>query len=207
MGAFSFVYPLARGSGPLVTALLAIVVFSETLTSIQWIGLVVLSVSIISLAVIYHRQRTHDGEPINRLKMVTFISLCVGLLVSIYTTIDAYGVRLAADPFTFIAWIFFIGGFGFPFVAAIRWRMTSQHPPLRDLAIRGVAGGILGMTSFGSVMLATQLGKVSEVAAIRETAIIFALIIGVMIFKERITPLQIAIIILISAGAVLVTIG
>jgi drug/metabolite transporter (DMT)-like permease len=130
-----------------------------------------------------------------------------GFMIAIYTTLDAYGIRQAEDPFTFLAWFFFMGGFGFPVIAWFRMRRLASLPSYRDLLIRGFTGAIVAYVSFGAVMLATRLGKVGEAAALRETSIIFATAIGVFIFKERINATRVAIIALIAAGAVLVEFG
>ena len=130
-------------------------------------------------------------------------------MIAVYTLVDAYGIRLAENPFTFLAWFFTLGGLGFPFVSLHRWR--AMEPSLRpqpfDLAVRGIFGAIIAFISFGAVMLATRLDKVGEAAALRETSIIFATAIGVLIFRERIDALRLGLIALIAAGAMLVEFG
>ena len=82
-------------------------------------------------------------------------------------------------------WIFFIGGFGFPSVVAVRWYRLKERPNLKPYAMRGLAAGLIGIATFGSMMLATRIGKVAEVAAIRETSIIFATAIGYAVGTSR----------------------
>jgi len=121
--------------------------------------------------------------------------------------IDAYGIRQAADPFTFIVWFFTLGGVGFPLIAAARWRKLTVKPTLADIALRGFFGGILAFMSFGAVMLAIRLGSVGEAAALRETSIIFATAIGVLVFHEKIDAARLALIVCIAIGAILVELG
>ena len=97
-----------------------------------------------------------------------------------------------------------MGGFGFPLIALHRWRKLSEHPPLSDLAMRGIFGALIGVMSFGAIMLATRLGKVGEAAALRETSIIFATGIGVLIFKEKVKPSALILVGLIALGAILI---
>jgi len=202
-GDFTIVYPIARGTGPLVAMLLALVVFQERFSFWQWIGGIGLSASIIGLALVNIRRAKH----LPNLSSAILTALATGVMVAVYTMVDAYGIREAANPFTFIVWFFTLGGVGFPLIAAARWHKFQIKPPLGDLALRGLFGGIFALMSFGSVMLATRLGSVGEAAALRETSIIFATAIGVLIFHEKIDAARLALIGGIAAGAILVEMG
>ncbi|MCP4182399.1 MAG: EamA family transporter [Hyphomicrobiales bacterium] len=206
-GAFTVVYPIARGTGPFITALCAVVIFGEHLKLLQWVGLGMLSGSIFLLAFVNYRIALSNNQNISGLREAVIAAFFTGIMIATYTTIDAYGIRLAADPFTFLCWFFMMGGFGFPLIAAHRWLKTSEHPPIPDLAMRGIFGAIVGVISFGAIMLASRLGKVAEAATLRETSIIFATGIGVLIFKERIKLPALILIGLIALGAILVKIG
>lgn len=206
-GDFTVVYPIARGTGPFMTAIGALFIFNERLAPFQWFGLVLLSGSIISLALVNYRNVVRDGGEIKGIREAVLAALLTGIMVAVYTTLDAYGIRLAVDPFIFLAWFFFIGGFGFPIISIHRWRKIDVRPPISELAMRGVFGAIIAFISFGAVMLATRLGKVGEAAAFRETSIIFATGIGVLIFKEKIGLPALLLIALIAVGAILVEVG
>ena len=202
-GDFTIVYPIARGTGPMAAMLLAVVVFHERFSFWQWIGGIGLSASIIGLALVNIRRAKH----LPNLNSAILTALATGGMVAIYTMIDAYGIRQAANPFTFIVWFFTLGGIGFPLIAAAKWRRLAVKPALPDIALRGFFGGIVGLMSFGSVMLAMRLGSVGEAAALRETSIIFATAIGVLVFHEKIDATRLALIACIAAGAVLVEMG
>jgi len=206
-GAFTVVYPIARGTGPMITAFAALLIFKEHLASLQWFGLAMLSGSIIALAWVNYREAIGRGQDISGLKAAVSAAFLTGIMIAVYTTIDAYGIRLAENPFTFLAWFFMMGGFGFPLIALHRWRRTSAHPPASELLTRGILGAIIGMISFGAVMLATLLGGVAQAAALRETSIIFATGIGVLIFKEKTSVRALMLIGFIALGAVLVKVG
>ena len=137
-GAFTLVYPIARGTGPLLTAIIAIPMFSETLGVGQWIGLFLLSGAIISLAGINLREEKLSDRVQAALLPTIVLALGTGITVTLYTLVDAYGIRITADPFTFLAWFFFLGGFGFPLIAFRRWSQLPEKPPLRPLMIRGL---------------------------------------------------------------------
>ena len=202
-GDFTIVYPIARGTGPLVTMVMALVVFQERFSLWQWLGVIGLSASIIGLALVNIRRARHLPD----LRGAILAALATGVMIALYTTTDAYGIRSSTNPFTFIVWVFTLGGIGFPVIAALRWRSMQDKPPFNGLLMRGLTGAVVAMLSFGSVMLATRLGSVGEAAALRETSIIFATAIGVFIFREKVDTARLLLIGGIAAGAVLVELG
>ncbi len=206
-GAFTVVYPIARGTSPFVTALGALIIFNEQLKLLQWFGLAILSTSIFLLAFVNYRTAMTYKQNITGLRQAVASAFLTGIMIAAYTTIDAFGIRLAANPFTFLVWFFMMGGLGFPLVAAHRWLKVKKHPPISDLIMRGIFGAIIGVISFGAIMLASRLGKVAEAATLRETSIIFAAGIGVLIFKERIKLSALLLIGFIAIGAILVKTG
>lgn len=206
IGGFTVVYPIARGAGPLIAALAAAALFGEALGPWQWAGLALLTASIWGLAAANFRAAPAD---LPRLRGAVFFALLTGVMVAAYTVYDAWAIRAAEDPFTFLAWFFTLGGLGFPFVALARWRRLAPEarPHPRELALRGLFGGLIAFLSFGAVMLALRLDKVGEAAALRETSIVFATAIGVLVFRERVDALRLALIGLIVAAALLIEFG
>ncbi|MBO9401237.1 EamA family transporter [Shimia sp. R9_3] len=203
-GAFTVVYPVVRGTGPFFTVIGAYLIFSETFSAVQWLGVAVLMSGILGLAV-YNMVFMTEGR--DTLVSAMVIAVFTGLFVALYTTYDAYGIRATADPFTFLAWFFFIDGLVFPVIAARRWRRMENPPTLGPLMTRGFFGGLVAFASFGSVMLATRLDKVGEAAVLRETSPVFAALIGWLVLKETVGPRRIALMALIAAGAVIVEMG
>ncbi len=205
-GAFTVVYPIARGTGPLITAIGAFVIFGEQLGAFQWVGLLVLSTSIFLLALVNYQFARKSKQDVSGLREAVTAAFFTGCLIAVYTTIDAYGVRLALNPFTYLAWFFMMGGFGFPIIATIRWCQLKTRPQPRELIFRGFFGALIGVVSFGSIILATRLGKVAEAATLRETSIIFATIIGVLFLKEKLQIRALALISIIAIGAMMVSV-
>ncbi len=203
-GAFTVVYPVVRGTGPFFTVIGAYLIFGETFSAVQWLGVAVLMSGILGLAV-YNMVFMTEGR--DTLVSAMVIAVFTGLFVALYTTYDAYGIRATADPFTFLAWFFFIDGLVFPVIAARRWRRMENPPTLGPLMTRGFFGGLVAFASFGSVMLATRLDKVGEAAVLRETSPVFAALIGWLVLKETVGPRRIALMALIAAGAVIVEMG
>ncbi len=203
-GAYTVVYPVVRGTGPLFAVIGAYMIFEERFTGVQWLGVAVLLAGIFGLAI--YNMIFLKAER-DTLHAALAIAVLTGLFVALYTTYDAYGIRATQNPFTFLAWFFMIDGLVMPFVAAARWRRMADGPALGPLAVRGVFGGILAFASFGAIMLATRLDKVGEAAVLRETSTVFAALIGVVFLKETVGPRRVALMALIAAGAVIVEMG
>lgn len=203
-GAYTVVYPVVRGTGPLFTVVGAWILFGETFSAVQWTGVAMLLAGIYGLAIYNLRTMKVDGAT---LPAALALALITGLFVALYTTIDAYGIRATANPFTFLAWFFMIDGVFMPVYAALRWRSMPDRPDLGPLAARGLFGGFIAFFSFGSVMLATRLDKVGEAAVLRETSTVFAAFIGWALLRETVGPRRVALMALIAAGAAVVELG
>lgn len=204
-GAFTVVYPVVRGMGPLFAVIGASIVFNESFTATQWMGVAVLLTGIFGLAVynLIFLEANRDTLP-----AALALAVLTGLFVALYTTYDAYGIRAATDPFTFLAWFFMIDGLGFaPLVAIFYRKGVAAVVDWPGLVWRGVIGGVVAFGSFGSIMLATRLDKVGEAAVLRETSTVFAALIGWLMLGERVGPRRLGLMALIALGAVIVEMG
>ncbi len=200
VGAYTVVYPVVRGMGPVFTVIGAGFLFGETFNAGQWAGLAVLMSGILGLA-LYNL--THIVEDRGRLPLALALAVLTGAFVAAYTTWDAYGIRATADPFTFIAWFFFLDGLTFP-IAYLVLRKGQLPRPFAPVARLGVTGAFVAFFSFGSIMLATRLDNVGEAAVMRETSVVFAALIGWLILGEKTGPRRVALMATIAAGAVIV---
>ncbi len=199
-GAFTVVYPVVRGSAPLVVVLVAMVVFDERFNAVQWVGLGLLVGGIFGLA-LNSLRKLQVGR--DTLVPALAWALITGVTVAAYTTYDAWGIRLAANPFTFLAWFFVLDGIFMPLVS---WRRLVALPraEVAPLAARGMIGAVVAFASFGSVMLATRIDDVGRAAVLRETSTVFAALVGWVILGEKVGPRRVALMALIAFGAVIV---
>lgn len=199
-GAFTVVYPVVRGSAPLVVVLVAMIVFDERFNAVQWLGLGLLVGGIFGLALNSLRKLK-----VGRDTLVPALAwaLITGVTVAAYTTYDAWGIRLAANPFTFLAWFFVLDGL---FMPLLSWRRLAALPRVEvaPLAARGMIGAVVAFASFGSVMLATRIDDVGRAAVLRETSTVFAALVGWVILGEKVGPRRVALMALIALGAVIV---
>ncbi|SEL78213.1 EamA-like transporter family protein [Roseivivax marinus] len=204
-GAYTVVYPVVRGTGPFFAVIGAYLFFGETFGPLQWVGVLVLMSGIFGLAV--YNYLFLETERATLGPALAF-AVATGLLVALYTTYDAFGIRSAANPFTFLAWFFTIDGLGFaPLVMIFHRKGFAAVDDCAALIRRGVTGGFVAFFSFGSIMMATRLDKVGEAAVLRETSTVFAALIGWLALKETVGPRRIALMTLIAVGAVIVEFG
>jgi len=202
--AYTVVYPVVRGTGPIVTVFGAWMVFGEVFSTTQWAGVALVSGAIFALAGYNLQQTKVDRGP---LIAALGLALVTGFVVAFYTVYDAWGIRSTLDPFTFLAWFFVVDGLAFPFLALRRWGRMVDRPSPRPLLLRGFIAALVAYVSFGSVMLATRLDKVGEAAVLRETSTVFAALIGWVFLKETVGPVRALCMAAIAAGAVIVEFG
>lgn len=202
--AYTVVYPIMRGTGPMVTVLAASVIFQEHFTATQWAGVACLTGAMLLLSL---RNMSEERIDPQRMKIGLVWALAGGMMVALYTVYDAWGIRQAPDPFTFLAWFFFLTAFDFPILAWLRYRRTGAPGGIGSLVRRGFAGALIAWVSFGSAMLATRLDKVGEAAVLRETSTVFAALIGWFILGEKVGPRRLVLMGLIALGAVIVEAG
>lgn len=202
-GSYTVVYPVVRGTGPVFTVIGAGLVFGEHFTGTQWFGVALLVSGILGLALYNLRHIVLDRAS---LPLALGLAMITGGFVAMYTTWDAFVIRATADPFTFIAWFFFIDGLTFPIVYLVRNKGRLPQP-IVPLAKLGSFGALVAFASFGGIMLATRLDKVGEAAVLRETSVVFAALIGWVLLGEKVGPRRLALILLIALGAVIVEWG
>jgi drug/metabolite transporter (DMT)-like permease len=131
------------------------------------------------------------------------LAALTGLAIASYTVVDGLGVRAAQDPFAYAGLMFALQGPVFPLVAlfrrpAARWRD-------RTVLGRGLLAGALSVLAYGIVLWAQARAPLAEVAAIRETSVIFAALIGMIFLKERFGVRRVAAAVVIAAGIVLIS--
>ena len=203
-GSFTVVYPVVRGTSPIFTVIGAYILFGETFASIQWFGIFLLLMGIFGLALynLIFLETSRETLPI-----ALILAICTGSFVALYTTVDAYGIRVAINPLAFIVWFFLFDSLSITPYAVYRWINLSEKPKFLPLAIRGAVGGVVAFFSFGSIMLATRLDKVGEAAVLRETSTVFAAVIGWLFLKETVGPRRVLLMALIAVGAIVVEFG
>ena len=199
-GAYTVVYPVVRGTGPLFTVIAAGLVFHERFNLVQWIGVLMLVSGIFGLAAYNYRRLIVGRETLSN---ALIWAVGTGSLVAVYTTYDAWGIRLSPDPFTFLIWFFLLDSFFMPLMFR-RQLVTALASDTRGILGRGVLGAVIAYASFGSIMLATRIDDVGRAAVLRETSTVFAALVGWLILGEKAGPSRTVLMAVIAAGAVIV---
>jgi len=197
-GAFSAVYPVARGTGPLFTALGAILLLREHAPLTEIIGIAMVCGGVIAIGMSH---RATDGA----LKGLAY-ALGTGLTIGIYTLIDATGVRAVAQPLTYVAWFFVAHGASVLLTApGIRGRAVVIEA--RRQWKLGVLLGMLSITTYGSAMLAYRFGATAQLAALRETSVLFGTALAMTFLGEHMTLRRWIAAGVIAAGAIVLQMG
>jgi drug/metabolite transporter (DMT)-like permease len=218
LGDFSQVYPLARGSAPLLVAAVAAVVLGERLTWAQDAGVAAVCGGLGVLAFAGRRDGagkggtdagggvdTGGGVARERDPRAVAAALLTGVSIAAYTLLDGVGVRHAGGSLSYTSWMFGIQApVTVALVLALRGRATITRLD-RAAALRGLAGGLISMAAYGIVLWAQTRGTLASVAALRETGVISGAVIGAVFFSERLGPRRIAAACVVAAGVVLIT--
>jgi len=192
---FSVIYPISRGTGPLIVALLSFWFIGDPMTTVGLLGAGLISLGIISMT----RPEPNELQHPDKLLKHVMMAISLGLLIGTYTLIDAKGVRSGAMPFEFITWSYISYGIAYTTFAIIV-RRADLLADLRASAKIGITVGLLGNTGYGLALLAFNYGVVGEIAALRELSIIFAVIIGIVFLSEKIGKRRIRAIVIIAIG-------
>jgi drug/metabolite transporter (DMT)-like permease len=192
---YSAVYPLTRGSAPLVTALLSSVVIGEVLPPLAWLGIAVLGAGIIGLGSDAQIKGGLDA------RSAALAGLNIVVIVT-YTLVDGAGVRVSGNPAGYVLAMMaltglmllpvLLAGMGRGVLAgmAAHWRV-------------GLVGGAMVTLSYGTALWAMTKAPIAMVAALRETSVLFAAMIGALLLRERLGPIKASAAALILIGLVL----
>jgi drug/metabolite transporter (DMT)-like permease len=195
LGAFNQTYPIARGTSPLVVAVGAYFLANEHLSAAALVGVVTLAIGLMSLAFSAGRVTRADSPAV-------VVAILTGLTIAAYTIVDGLGVRHSHDPWAYAAFLFVLQGPPMAIVAAFRrpaadWRET--------VAVGyGALAAALSVVAYGVVLWAQTKAPLAEVAAIRETSVVFAALIGFLVLREDFGRRRVAAAVVIATGIVLI---
>lgn len=178
-GDLSLVFPVMRGLGPPIVAVLAIFTLQEYLRPLGWIGLALATVALIVFAL--PENIDEKAKSLNREAL--FWAMLTALGIGLYSVTDAYVIREMPSPYTFIVWLILLDWIGVTAVTV--WTRRGQvisrvKPQLKAAAL----GGVSGTLSYSAALYAFSLTDVALVTALRETSVFFAALLGVIFLKE-----------------------
>jgi drug/metabolite transporter (DMT)-like permease len=201
-GDLSHTYPIARGLGPLLVAMLSGQLIGEHLRTQDIIGVVLLSGSLVALAMPLKGKPALGGKH----GMATLFAVLTGISIAGYILADGMGVRAAgsdsAHRLAYIAWLCVAEG-PWLLVLAIALRPQNVWGHLRRQWWRGAIGGAIASTGYGIAIYALAFGPMAHVAALRETSVLFGALIGTLLLGEPFGRRRIGAAAVIVAGLVL----
>jgi len=175
-GDLSRVYPIARGAAPLMVLIVGAVVLHDQISVLEYTGIVLLGFGILLMA----RGVWRGGES----RRLLPFALGSALATASYTLVDGVGARISADPVAFIGWLMICSAaFYAPTVVWLRGPSVLRLSP-KDLGL-GLIGGAASILAYGIAVWAMTQAPIALVAALRETSILFAVLIGWLVFAER----------------------
>jgi drug/metabolite transporter (DMT)-like permease len=193
-GELSFVYPLMRGSAPVLSMIAAAVLIKEFPSPSGWIGVLLISCGILVLA--------GDSLRFGTFRLASMLfALANACVIVVYTLVDGQGVRLSGHALSYTGWMFLGTGLLLLAISSAGQR-GEMFTCFKTGWRRGLLGGGLSLASYSLVLWAMTRAPIALIAALRETSVVFAAIIAASLLKEPITPLRYASIFIVTAGAI-----
>ncbi|MGK6313072.1 DMT family transporter [Neorhizobium sp. DT-125] len=192
-GELGQVYPIIRGSAPLLVTFGGLVFAGDVLLPLAMLGVGCVVIGIMLLAL---------GKGRASLSSMLY-ALATGVSIAGYSTVDAIGIRISGNTAAYITWVFVLPGI----LLAIAF--VVMRGPLRiDLrsreTMKAVGGGLVSLVSYGAVLLAYSMAPAGPVSALRETSVVFAVLIGWLFLGETLSVKRIAACLVVAAGAILI---
>jgi drug/metabolite transporter (DMT)-like permease len=187
-------YPIARGSSPLLVTLGAACFAHESIGPLHALGVVMISGGIIAIAL--------QGRTMSRSGAIA--ALTTGAMIALYTVIDGIGVRLSNNQaVAYTAWMF-VFYWLMPVLFVARRGFVALWAPVRTAplsVVSSVIGGLVSIAAYGIVIWALQSGAMGAVSALRETSVVFAVLIGRVFLRQAVSPARWLACIVVAAGA------
>ena len=193
-GGFSQAYTIMRGTAPLLTALAGVFIVGESLSWGAMTGIGLLSVGVLTLAVECVRCGRVDTASL-------MFSLAAAVTISSYTVSDGTGVRIAGNTWSYVCWSFALNGLP---LTAYTVKVRGVDCFLAYLKKRwpfALVGGLCSALAYGISLWAMTRAPIALVAALRETSVIFGMLLAVMFLKERLTLGRTAAVLMVALGA------
>jgi drug/metabolite transporter (DMT)-like permease len=191
------VYPLARGSAPLMTAILSAVLIGEWLSPAGWIGVVVLVAGVFLLSARGGRELVHLNRRAVGFALFTAVTICA------YSLVDGIGARVSGNAHAYSVALF-VGNAVIMAAYGLALRGGGVVADMLRYWQRGLAGGALQLASYWIAIWAMTLAPIAIVAALRETSVLFGALIAVVVLKEPLRPVRIVAAVAIMIGLALI---
>ncbi len=198
-GDLSQVYPIARGTAPLLTAVGTALLIAERLPPLAYVGIVALATGVFLMSMKGSRAGGFDMTAVG-------YALCTAIAISSYTIVDGHGSRLNGSAASFVLWEM-LGNAVVMGITALYVRGPSVYAKLRTQWPAAVGAATMSTTSYIIATWAMTKAPIALVAALRETGVLFAALIGALLLAEPMTRRRWSAAAIIVAGVVLLRAG
>ena len=176
-GDMGLTYPLMRGVAPMLVALSAVMTVGESLTPAAWAGVMGICAGVLVLGLSRHALDN---------RRATLFALANAVVIAVYTVIDALGARASGNALQYVVALFVLDGWPFAFIVLAR-RGRAALPYARARWPVAAGGALASLGSYGIALWAMTRAPVATVAALRETSVLFAALLGTWLLKEQFT--------------------
>jgi drug/metabolite transporter (DMT)-like permease len=196
VGDLGQVYPLARGTAPLMTAALSLPLLGEALGLAAWSGIVALAAGVLLLSARGGRELARFDRHATGLALFTATTICA------YSLVDGVGARLAGTALAYTASLFVGNGIVLAAYMVVR-RRKEALPALAGHWKTGLAGGALQLVSYSIAIWAMTVAPIAVVAALRESSVLFGSVFAIVFLKEPLRRMRIVAALMIVSGIML----
>ena len=183
IGDLSQVYPLARGSSPLIVAGISVLLLGVPLSWIELTAIIIIGTGIMSLTLVRRSDGLRNGR-------AALLALVTGGFIASYSLVDGMGARAAGTALGFYGWLSVLNAGIFAVVMRVIRPGTVGTVISRQWRL-AICGGGASFFAYAIVTWAFTMAPIPLVTALRETSIIFALLLGVFVLKERLDLLKV----------------
>lgn len=199
-GDLGVAYPVARGIAPLLVMLLSAAVTREVPSPAGVVGVLVISMALLALAA------KGGADPTGQHRTTILWASAVGLTIAGYTVVDGLGGRASGNVIGYVAALNIFTGIGVCSTALAR-RPAAFAAALKARWRRGIVGGAMMLLAYLIVVYAMTLAPMAQVAALRETSVIFAALLGTLFLHEPLGRRRITIAVFVAAGIALIAVS
>jgi drug/metabolite transporter (DMT)-like permease len=191
------VYPIARGSAPLLTAAASVVLIGEAIGALAWVGIGLLAGGVLLMSL-------RGGRDLARLdRRAVGFALFTAVTICVYSLVDGIGARRSGNAHAYTAVMFVGNGIALALYALARGGPAALAGVAGQWRI-GLFGGTLSLVSYGIVMWAMTLAPIAIVAALRETSVLFGAVIAVIVLREPLRAVRVVAAVAIVIGLALI---
>lgn len=195
LGDFAQVYPIARGSGPAVVALISTLFLGLALSGLQWVAIGLVCIGVVGLGLVRQANGLRNGPAVAA-------ALTTGLFIAGYSIADGLGARASADGVGFIMWAMVINSLVF-LASSVFWRPGLVPEIFKSARPAFWIGGAGSVAAYSLAVWAMTQAPIAMVTALRETSVLFGLALAAIFFGEKVSVARITAALTVVGGVIL----